>query len=266
MTIREPQNADGMHKQGQHLAFGVELDDRKYRLRLARYKALAEAIAAFVRERNSSGRLALLDIGVGRGRSMFYVEAEGVADRIEWIGSDIEERRVADLLATRKWAGAVQADLEKGLPFDAARFDIVICEQVLEHLADPAKALAEIARVLRPGGLLILGVPSFPWGLSHLRRLYVLITSRWLGMKHHHVQSFDSRSIRRLVSARSEFAIQQCYGCRIISGGLLGPLEDHFGWYRFNRWLGRALPGLCTELQMLAIRAGAPKSIAERTD
>ena len=45
-------------------------------------------------------------------------------------------------------------------PLPPAQFDVVVCWTVLEHLANPRAALANIARTLRPGGLLIVGVPN----------------------------------------------------------------------------------------------------------
>ncbi len=50
------------------------------------------------------------------------------------------------------------ADLER-LPFADNCFDAVFCSQVLEHVRDPWKAAAEMARELRPGGCLIITVP-----------------------------------------------------------------------------------------------------------
>lgn len=49
------------------------------------------------------------------------------------------------------------------LPFPAERFDLVLCLDVLSHLrhGEDTKALAEFARVLRPGGWLVLRVPAF---------------------------------------------------------------------------------------------------------
>ncbi|KKQ77576.1 MAG: Methyltransferase type 11 [Parcubacteria group bacterium GW2011_GWC1_38_6] len=46
-----------------------------------------------------------------------------------------------------------------GLPFDDSSFDIVLCMVVLEHLEDPKKAIAEMLRVLRPGGKILISVP-----------------------------------------------------------------------------------------------------------
>jgi SAM-dependent methyltransferase len=50
------------------------------------------------------------------------------------------------------------------LPFAAASFDTVLAAQVLEHLPEPARACGEIARVLAPGGHLVLTAPLM-WGV-----------------------------------------------------------------------------------------------------
>jgi SAM-dependent methyltransferase len=53
-------------------------------------------------------------------------------------------------------AGHVQGSAD-GLPFRDASFDVVVSFAVFEHLRDPARSVAEARRVLRPGGLLLLG-------------------------------------------------------------------------------------------------------------
>jgi SAM-dependent methyltransferase len=47
------------------------------------------------------------------------------------------------------------------IPVDSDRFDLILCTQVLEHLPEPVDALAELRRVLRPGGELWLSAPLF---------------------------------------------------------------------------------------------------------
>lgn len=235
------------------LAYDVEPSTHKYRLRLARYKALAEAVFSFIREREGE-QLILLDIGVGSGRSMRYIEAEGGAKFIDFYGLDLSPKRLKRVYNPERWY-LFQSDIQQGAPFPPAYFDIVICEQALEHLSAPATAMDEIARLLKPNGLLVVGVPIFPWGISQLRKLLVRVSMDWFGVERSHMQTFDSRSIKRIIRAYDRFQIFNSYGVRMVSGGLISSLEHFFWWYRFNRWLGRTAPGLCTEIQILARRS-----------
>ena len=72
------------------------------------------------------------------------------------------------------------------LPLAPAAFDVVLALDVLEHLDDDATALAEAARLLKPGASLVVTVPALPslWGaqdvVSHHRRRYTKRTLRAL--------------------------------------------------------------------------------------
>ncbi len=66
----------------------------------------------------------------------------------DWSASPHESARRADVLS----------DITS-LPLADAELDLVLCTEVLEHVAEPAAALAELARVLRPGGRVVLTVP-----------------------------------------------------------------------------------------------------------
>lgn len=67
-------------------------------------------------------------------------------------------------------------------PLRSASCDAVLALDVLEHMDDDAAALAEAARVVRPGGLVLVTVPAFPslWGnqdvVSHHKRRYTAVT------------------------------------------------------------------------------------------
>jgi SAM-dependent methyltransferase len=93
-------------------------------------------------------RLAVLDVG---GRIQPYRPLlEGRT--VHYVAIDL---RPSPLVAVRARA--------EQIPFSDAQFDLVICTQVLEYVPDPAAAIAEIHRVLRPGGSLLLSVPAmFP--------------------------------------------------------------------------------------------------------
>jgi SAM-dependent methyltransferase len=237
------------------LAFGVEPSDRRYRLRLARYKALAETIAAYAREGNPRRPLKLLDVGAGNGRTLRYLEAEGVAAHIEFHGVDLSPKRLVNVYRPERWS-LVQANVEHGLPFDTASFDVVVCEQVLEHLHDPQGVVDEIARVLKPDGLLIAGVPSFPPVGYWIRKRLVPWIDRRKGRARDHVQVFTSRMFAAMFP-QELFEIRDKRGFRWITGGLLAPLEDFRLWYRYSLFMARLLPWLCTETQVVARRKPA---------
>jgi len=110
----------------------------------------------------------VLDIGCGTGRhSAAAFRQPGVVT----VGADVNWK---DICETRsrlqlhdqlgehgggKWALAA-ADI-LALPFKDSSFQLVICSEVLEHIKDHRRALAEAARVLQPGHLLAVSVPSF---------------------------------------------------------------------------------------------------------
>ncbi len=60
------------------------------------------------------------------------------------------------------------------LPFPSATFDCCLCSEVIEHIEDHERAIAELARVLKPGGLLLASVPQIPapWDPAHVRQGY----------------------------------------------------------------------------------------------
>lgn len=243
------------------LAFGVEPCSVPYRLRLARYPALAQSVARFARARGAGRRqpLDLLDVGVGSGRSRRFIEAHLEDDCIRYHGVDRFPYGHSFVYKHESWS-LYEACLEGGLPLlESDRFDVVLCEQVLEHLHHAESAAQELVRVLKPGGLLIAGVPIFPFGLHVLRRHLVPVVDRWLPLKKDrgHVRAFSLRSFVRMLRGAGPLEISAVRGFRIVSGGPLRALECCCWWWRLNCLVGSAVPGLCIEAQVLATKTRA---------
>ena len=85
------------------LAFGVEPARAKYRLRLARYPALMEALERWLVRSTENETFDLLDIGAGFGRTFIYIDAAGMADRFRLQGVDLNPGRKDHVFSTDRW-------------------------------------------------------------------------------------------------------------------------------------------------------------------
>ena len=123
----------------------------------------AERVAEFFLPYLESG-MTLLDCGCGPGTVTLGL-AEAVAPA-QTVGIDLEPSMVDR--ATSFAAGRRTDNIEfqvadiRDLPFPDDSFDVVFTSAVLEHLGDPERALREIHRVVKPGGL--VGVINTDWG------------------------------------------------------------------------------------------------------
>jgi SAM-dependent methyltransferase len=106
----------------------------------------------------------ILDVGCGTGRLAGELLAAG--HRVTAV--DRLPEALAAARAGTRGVGLLRADAGR-LPLRAGAFDAVTLLDVLEHV-DDAAALAELRRVVRPGGLLVLTVPAAPWLWSHRDR------------------------------------------------------------------------------------------------
>ncbi len=246
-------------------AFGVEPGHPPYRLRQARYHALAETVATFTERlvANGQNNVDLLDVGVGKGVSRRYIEVHDAARHVSYHAADIYGRGVERVYKHESWHHN-QVDLEKGMESLASEsFDIVVCEQVLEHIHNVQRPMADLARVLRPGGLLVVGVPTFPHGLHLIRKHIVPFVDRLTDRKPRpHVQAFSKQTFAKMLLEHADLEIEQVRGFRIVSGGILRPLEHYRGWWKMNRWIGARVPGLCVEIQIVA-RKPEPSAVSK---
>jgi SAM-dependent methyltransferase len=122
----------------------------------------------------------VLEIGYGAGAVILAIAP--VANEVHGIDLDADPAAVGGLLRER----GCRASLAKGdvrqLSYADGFFDLAIAFSVFEHIRDYPQALREVARVLRPGGSFLLGMPAvnraMSWGFDAIG---------FKGIDHHHV-------------------------------------------------------------------------------
>jgi SAM-dependent methyltransferase len=126
--------------------------------------------ALLVRHRPAGEGMRVLDVGCGTGATLKALSALGTV-----VGID----RSAEALRYCRQRGSKRLALGKGeeLPIASECIDVVLALDLLEHIEDDGGAARELARVLRPGGVLVVTVPACAalWSehdeaLDHVRR------------------------------------------------------------------------------------------------
>ena len=148
------------------LAKMFELEDT-YWWFVARRELVRELL---LRYRPASDGISVLDVGCGTGATLKAVDDVGTA-----LGIDRSPEALR-FCQTRGISRLAQGAAEE-LPVASGSVDVVLALDLLEHIRDDAAAARELARVLRPGGVLVVTVPAGPelWSehdeaLDHLRR------------------------------------------------------------------------------------------------
>jgi 2-polyprenyl-3-methyl-5-hydroxy-6-metoxy-1,4-benzoquinol methylase len=118
--------------------------------------------------------------------------------------------------AVEKGVRAANHDLDKGLPFPDKMFDSVIAAEIIEHVYDTDKFLMEIARVLKPGGILVLSTPNIAC-LSNRLRLLIGAYPRYAEYKAGgagHIRIYTATAIKNQV-ADNGFNVIKFAGCNL---------------------------------------------------
>lgn len=128
----------------------------------------------------------VLDIGCGFGQSLGYLQQQGCD--VYGVEADENIRRVAD-----KFGFKVHVGLFDPANYPDGFFDIVTMGQVVEHVGNPRQTLRDVARVLKPGGIVILSTPNAKgWGAAVFGKYWI----NWHAP--YHLQLFTPESMQAL--------------------------------------------------------------------
>ena len=137
--------------------------------------------------------LTVLDVGCGTGLNAGILRDMGHTV----VGVDLSPVAVEKFSALG-FEGHV-CDIAEGMPFDANKFDMVYASEVIEHVSDTELFLAELARVLKPGGLLMLSTPNSAFWPFRLVGLMGWTVSE---VQHPgHLRFFSKRSLTSAIAA-----------------------------------------------------------------
>jgi GT2 family glycosyltransferase/glycosyltransferase involved in cell wall biosynthesis len=159
---------------------------------------------------------AVLDVACGEGYGS-YLMAD-VARSV--IGVDISDETVQHASSAYKKPNLTfNQGSATDLNFPDASFDVVVSFETIEHLAEQAEMLAEIRRVLRPDGLLVISSPNRP------------VYSEESGEHNEfHVKELDFNEFDELL--KTQFPTVKYFGQRILMGSVIQPLKGGQGSFR----------------------------------
>lgn len=177
-----------------HLCGGADVEKTRYEY--AEGPAFVETVSPWL-PAPLAGR-SLLDVGCGWGGKAVYCAEHLRLARVE--GFDLPgvfDPAVPLAFAAEKGVSgcSFRTGYAERIPYSDGEFDLLFCEDVLEHVDDPAAVLQECRRVLRSGGLLIALFPSFRMlDAHHLDRAaawpglhYLLSMKTWAGGLNHYL-------------------------------------------------------------------------------
>jgi SAM-dependent methyltransferase len=164
--------------------------------------------------RGASSGLAL-DIGSGTGYTTARV-FNGTAT--VYLDSHLPNLQYSRDRAAKSGSARWLAASASVLPFASGSFDRVLCSEVLEHLEDDDAAVAEIARVLAPGGSVVITVPYSGHGFTSFLELCRIKTVHdYPGPEHHVRPGYDEASMTALLGRHGLEVEETAYYFRLFT-------------------------------------------------
>ena len=120
------------------------------------FRGRRRVIAALLRRFAPGDGLAIADVGCGTGTEIGMLQEFGRVVGVDSSGMALE-------LAHRRGHAELIVAAMPRLCFPDGAFDVVCALDVIEHIEDDRAAVREMWRICRPGGLLVVTVPAYPW-------------------------------------------------------------------------------------------------------
>jgi len=218
-----------------------------------RRKILADFVDAICRQ-VTDRRPRILDVGCGTGANLLMLSEYGDAE-----GVDVSEDALA--FCRERGLDKVRLGAAEELPYEDGTFDLVTALDVVEHLDDDLAGLREMRRVLRPGGRVLLFVPTFMflWGLqddvsNHRRRYRLPELQRVLEQAGFEIERTTYANITFFLPILAMRQLMRLTGIKADSenninvsalNGVLGGVFGAEGWFLKRMNLPFGVSGLC---------------------
>jgi ubiquinone/menaquinone biosynthesis C-methylase UbiE len=155
----------------------------------------------------------LLDVGCGDGSRTLRLAQHFMIPADHTYGLDSDHQHV---IHCRQLFNAVLTDIESGqLPYRDQMFDLVVCNQVFEHLKNYHSVFEDIIRVTKSGGYIMIGIPN----LAHLiNRLFLLfgIQPMCIDLHSSHVRGFTHKAFEHTLKSTPGITYIDCEGSELI--------------------------------------------------
>ena len=164
-------------------------------------KPRADKFTDYMLAHYAGRRFRYLEVGCGPGYTLKSLESLG------WQAHGLEiSEHAAEFARQHLHLPVVTGNIETTEDFHENQFDLVYMGDVIEHLRSPSATVAKFGRIIEPGGLLVLALPStlnLPTMRAGLGAYGVLGRQRKMDLPPYHLYEFTPRTIRALLEKHS---------------------------------------------------------------
>lgn len=161
------------------------MEDAEYAAEERGRRRQAQIILRFLHQFKSGGRM----LDVGCGPAFFLSEAKAQGWRVEGVDLSAWARETA----TKRFGIEVFKGTLEEAKYPDKTFDVVVMNDLIEHLEDPKACLREVRRILKNDGVLYLSTPDIDSALARLLR------ARWWGINKYHLSYFSKKTLEKML-------------------------------------------------------------------